>query len=248
MSRRIPAVSSAALVFTALAPLFAGQSSDDVNASAWPGVQGEVSIAVDRNDSDRVVAAAMNLDDGRLLTMASSDGGTTWTSTTIPFSEGTLHADPMVDFDSRGRVYLAVIPVGTGNTPLGIDVMHSDDGGTSWSPALRVSKATGRDDKLALVVDDGPESRFRDRIHIAWKWPSGGIYYVRSNDRGSQFDRGRLIETATVSGLDLAVSREGDVYLAANDGQEQVMRVMRSTDGGDSFLPSVAVAKVRADW
>lgn len=251
-SRCLPALASTALTLAGVTPLFGGQTAhaalEDVNASAWPGTQGEVSIAVDRFDPLRVLAAAMNLQDGRLLTMASSDGGDSWSSSTLPFSEGTLHADPMVSFDSRGRAYLAVIPVGAGNTPLGIDVMHSDDGGASWSPSVRITKATGRDDKLALVVDDGPESRYRDRIHIAWKWPSGGIYYVRSDDRGDHFTRRRLIETATVSGLDLAVSREGDLYLAAGDGGEQVMRIMRSTDGGASFLPSVAVADVRADW
>lgn len=220
----------------------------DVNASAWPGTQGEVSIAVDRFDSRRVLAAAMNVEEGRLLVMASSDTGETWSTSLLPLSSGALHADPMVSFDSRGRAYLAVIPVAAGNVPLGIDVTHSDDGGASWSSPVRISKATGRDDKLALLVDDGPESRFRDRIHVAWKWPRGGIYYVSSDDRGSTFTRPKLIETARVSGLDLAVSASGDLYLGASDGEERVMRVMRSTDGGTSFLPSVAVAGVRARW
>lgn len=241
-----------ALASAAGSPAQTNETNDsppaDVNASSWSGTQGEVSIAVDRFDPRRVLAAAMNIEEGRLLTMASQDAGDTWTRALVPLSEGALHADPMVSFDSLGRAHLAVIPVGAGNVPLGIDVMHSDDGGASWSPSVRISKATGRDDKLALLVDDGPDSRFRDRIHIAWKWPRGGIYYVSSEDRGNTFTRPKLIETARVSGLDLAVSASGDVYLGASDGEERVMRVMRSTDGGASFLPSVAVAEVRALW
>ena len=243
----------------------------EVNASLWPGHQGEVSIAVDRYRPHRVVAATMNIDDGRLLVLASGDRGASWSARLIPLSEGALHADPMVAFDSGGRVHLAVIPVGGGNTPLGIDMMYSDDGGLSWSPAVRVTKATGRDDKLALVVDDGLHSAYRDRVYVAWKWPSGGIFQVTSNDRGASFSRPRLIDTARVSGLDMSVSDDGALYLAASDGMQQVMRVMRSTDdgalylaasdgmqqvmrvmrstdGGASFLPSVVVAPVRAQW
>ncbi len=221
----------------------------DVNASAWPGIQGEASIAVDRFDPRRIVAAAMNLNEGGLLTMASEDGGESWTRTLLPLPAGAaFHADPMVAFDSRGRVHLAVIPVTRDNTMLGIELTRSDDSGRRWSPAIRISKATGRDDKLALAVDDDPRSRFRDRVHVAWKWPSGGIFYAYSDDGGSRFSRPRLIEVETVSGLDLAVTSEGELYVAASDGGKRVMRVMRSPDGGASFLPSVSVAPVRAEW
>lgn len=221
----------------------------DVNASRWPGTQAEVSIAVDRLDPRRVVAAAMNLEEGNLLTTWSADAGETWSSALLPLPTGaTLHADPMVAFDSRGAVYLAVIPVARGNSPLGIEVLRSDDGGRSWSAPVRISKATGRDDKLALAMDDNPESPFRDRIHVAWKWPSGGTFYSYSDDRGAHFTRPRLVDVPAVSGLDLATTADGELYLAADDGDARVMRVMRSPDGGAYFLPSVGVAPVRAQW
>ncbi len=240
--------SAAAVFFLALLPN-GGAGEFDVNASRWPGIQGEVSIALDRFDPKRVLVAAMNLHEGGLLTMSSNDAGKTWSSALLPLAAGaTLHADPMVAFDSAGRAYLAVIPVAQGNTSLGIELSRSDDGGRSWSPPVRISKATDRDDKLALGVDDGPDSRYRDRIHVAWKWPSGGIFYSFSEDRGAHFTRPRLIEVARASGLDLAVTSDGEVYLAASDGVDRVMRVMRSPDGGASFLPSVAVALVRAQW
>jgi photosystem II stability/assembly factor-like uncharacterized protein len=221
----------------------------DVNASGWPGVQGEVSIALDRFDSRKILAAAMNLNEGGLLVMTSDDAGETWSRTALTLPSGAAwHADPMVAFDSRGNAYLAVIPVARDNTALGIELSRSDDSGRTWSPPVRISKATGRDDKLALAVDDDLRSRFRDRIQVVWKWPSGGIFYSFSDDGARHFSRPRLIEVEAVSGLDLAVTSEGELYVAASDGEKRVMRVMRSPDGGASFLPSVAVAPVRAEW
>ncbi|HET7292073.1 MAG TPA: hypothetical protein VFM88_06595 [Vicinamibacteria bacterium] len=221
----------------------------DRNASAHPGSQGEVSIAVDRMDPRRLAAAAMNVEAGPLLTMASEDGGDTWRRALLPMAPGaTLHADPMVAFDSRGVAFLANIPVGPANTPLGIEVARSADGGFTWEPALRISKATDRDDKVALAVDDEPASAFRDRVYVAWKWPGGGSFLSYSPDGGRSFTRPRLADVATVSGLDLAVSADGTLYLAANDGPGHALKVLRSTDGGASFAPPVAVARVRAQW
>ena len=221
----------------------------DVNASRWPGDQSEVSIALDRFNGRRILAAAMNLNEGGLLTMASDDAGENWSRGVLPLPTGAAwHADPMVAFDSRGSAFLAVIPVARDNTALGIELLRSDDSGRTWSAPVRISKATGRDDKVALAVDDGPRSRYRDRIHVAWKWPSGGIFYSSSDDGARRFSRPRLIEVAAVSGIDLAVTSDGELYVAASDGGERVMRVIRSTDGGGSFLPSVAVAPVRAEW
>lgn len=221
----------------------------DHNASRLPGDQVEVSIGVDARAPERVVAAAMNVPDGRLLTMASQDGGATWLTRVLPFDAGErLHADPMLAFDSRGIVHLAYIPVASGNRSLGIDVVRSTDGGKTWSRPIRISKATGRDDKVALAVDDGPGSRFLDRVYVAWKWPSGGVFVAYSSDGGRTFSRPRLADLATVSGLDLATSAEGTAFLAANDGPGHVIRVLRSSDGGRSFAPSVVVAPVRATW
>lgn len=219
------------------------------NASQWPGGQAEVSIAVDRYDPARVVAAAMNLPDGRLLMMSSGDGGMTWSRALLPFDSGaTLLADPMVAFDSRGRAYVAYIPVVNGDQNLGIDVSRSDDGGRSWSAALALVSRRNDDDKVALAVDDSQGSPYRDSVYVAWKRPKGAIYLSRSQDGGESFSRPRLLERAAVSGLDLEVSADGVVYLAANDRSSRSIRVLRSRDGGASFAPSVKVADVRSGF
>jgi hypothetical protein len=223
--------------------------ADDVDASMEPGHQGEVSIAVDRNRAERAVAASMDLLDGRLLIMSSDDGGRTWVKSRIPVSEGALYdADPWVGFDSRGRAFLARIPVASGNRPVGIEVAPSDDGGRTWGRTVRISHNFSKDDKVALEVDDHEGSPFRDAIHVAWKWPGGGVLYSRSLDSGVTFSEPRLLASTAVSGLDFAVDAGGGVYLALYDHDRRSIRVYRSVDGGGTFFSSQRIAPVRAGW
>lgn len=221
----------------------------EVNASDWPGHQGEVSIAVDPSAPERVVAASMDLEDGRLLAMASADSGLTWHRAQIPVSPGAAYdADPMVDFDSRGRAFLAHIPVATGNHPVGIEVARSLDGGRTWAPSVRLSHNYDRDDKVALEADDHGSSPYRDFVYVAWKWPSGGVWFSRSLDSGLHFEEPRAIDSARVTGLDMAVDGSGRLYLALYDHGGASIRVYRSDDGGLSFTQSARVSPVRAGW
>lgn len=221
----------------------------DVNASALPATQAEVSIAVDRFRPGRVLAASMSLFTGGILAMSSTDGGATWTRSNLPPGAGSyIDADPMVAFDSRGRAFLAKIPVDSANTSLGIEVTRSDDGGATWAPVLRISSNVGRDDKLILAADDEPESPYRDRVYLAWKFPGGGVYFSRSLDSGTTYSPPRLIESAVVSGLDMATAADGTIYLAFHDNPRRSIRVMRSADGGTSFQASAPAASVRAGW
>lgn len=221
----------------------------EVNASHWPGHQGEVSIAVDRYRPERLVAASMDLEDGRILVMASSDRGVTWSRSQIQKSaDAAYYADPMVAFDIEGRVYLAIIPVSSNNDPIGIEVSRSLDGGSTWEPTQRISENFDLDDKLIVTVDDDPESPYRDSIYVAWKWPPGGMYFSASRDHGQSFSRPRRIDSNRVSGLDLAVDRRGNLYLAANDQPQHSIRVLVSRNGGETFGPSIEVAQVRAGW
>ncbi len=221
----------------------------DVAASPVSVALGEVSIAVDRFDTDRVVAAAMSLlPDGRIWTMASDDGGKSWSTAQIPLSSGTtFHADPMVTFDSQGVAHLVHIPVVPPNSPVGIEVNQSQDGGRTWSATQRISATTG-DDKVIVVADDHPESPFRDHVYVAWKLPAGGVFFSRSENGGLSYLPPQEISPVAISGLDLATDHDGAVYLAANSGSEGAILLFRSLDGGFSFESARRVASVRAGW
>jgi hypothetical protein len=217
------------------------------DASRWPGTEAEVSIAADRFHPRTAVAAAMAIEDGRMLVMNTADGGETWTRTALPLGDGaTLDADPWLAFDSRGIVYLAKIPVIHGNDNLGIDVCRSMDGGRTWTTPVRISRGIGRDDKVSLAADDHPESPFRDRVYVAWMRPSDGLYFSSSSDGGASFTPPRRIEASGVTGMDMAIAADGTLYLAYRDYPTHAMRVLRSQDGGMRFSTSVRVADVRA--
>ena len=237
----------AAAVSARLAQAGVGLDVDiDRNASNWPGTQAEVSIAIDPSHPGTVLAATMSISDGRLLAMSSRDSGVTWTRTSIPRGEGsTIDNDPMVAFDLQGVAYLARIPAGPQGT--GVDCLRSFDGGRTWEAPVVISPL-GQNDKVALVVDDGFDSPWRDRIYVAWKLPRGGFYAVRSEDSGATFTAPQRISDEVGTGLDLAVGPEGHVYLAFSGGPERSIRVMRSVDGGRTYEASVRAAPVRAGW
>ena len=227
------------------APPGVGVEADiDRNVSQWPGTQAEVSIAVDPSNPAVVLAATMSISDGRILAMSSRDSGVSWRRVSIPRGEGSvIDNDPMVAFDTRGSAYLARIPAGPSGTS--IEVLRSDDGGRTWDAPIRISDS-GHDDKVALAVDDSPDSPWRDRVYVAWKYPRGGVLVSRSADRGATFTAPLRIDDDAVSGLDLAVDGDGAVYLAFADYPRSSIRVMRSADGGESFEASVAVSPMRA--
>jgi len=184
--RTLPGVAVAALLGAGAAGVSARFVQDgldvglDRNASNWPGTQAEVSIAVDPSDPAIVLAATMNVPDGRLLAMSSRDFGVTWTRAPVPKGDGsTIDNDPMVAFDTQGAAYLARIPAGPSGTS--VDVVRSPDGGRTWEPAVRIS-SSGMDDKVALAVDDTPDSPWQDRLYVAWKLPRGGVFVSRSLD------------------------------------------------------------------
>ena len=220
----------------------------EVNASQTSGNLAEVSIAVDPARPDRVLAAAMDLTAHTIRTMATDDGGQTWIGTSIPVSsDAGYHADPMVAFDTQGRVHLVHIPVRQSHT-LGIEVNRSDDGGRTWTSSLRISEQTD-DDKTALAVDEDPDSPFSDRVYVAWKLPAGGVFFTFSDDRGVSYTPAQRISGAAISGLDLATSPEGAVYLVANAGAGFPRGILffRSLDGGLTFEPSRRIVAT-PDW
>jgi hypothetical protein len=216
----------------------------DRNASEWPGTQAEVSIAVDPSDPAVVLAATMNVPDGRILAMTSRDFGVSWTRVPVPRADGSvIDNDPMVAFDTQGAAYLARIPAGPTGTS--VEVVRSPDGGRTWEPPIRIQDS-GQDDKVALAVDATLDSPHRDRVYVAWKFPRGGVFVSRSLDRGATFTPPLRIDDDAVSGLDLAVASDGAVYLAFADYPRRSIRVMRSLDGAGTFEASVEVAPLRA--
>jgi hypothetical protein len=136
--------------------------------------------------------------DGTCGTAFSTNGGSSWTDSTMPngFTRGTAFGnvarqywqaggDPSVAWDSRGNAYYACqvfmrpgFVTNNPDTSSAVYVFRSTgDAGASWNftghPAIETfasSQATGLplNDKPYMAVDASPTSPFRDRVYVAW--------------------------------------------------------------------------------
>ncbi|MBE0645799.1 MAG: exo-alpha-sialidase [Bacteroidetes bacterium] len=224
----------------------------------------EVSIAINPLDPDNIVAGA-NLS----YYFASFDGGKTWTQGELP---GGTWGDPAVLFDKTGRAYIANLVYGWD----AIIVRHSDDGGLTWSDAVKLfgpssdsAKAgslfrSSLQDKEFLATDltDGPYS---GNIYASWtdftKYGSNDprdssvIVFARSTDRGESFEpfvrvsdkAGDAIDSdETMEGAVPAVGPEGQIYIAW--AGPDGLYFDRSLDGGRTFGTDKVIADMPGGW
>jgi len=97
----------------------------------------------------------------------SSDGGQTWTETSLPFSACGLHgfpsnraSDPWVSIGPDGTVYASALEAtassnGAGVNRDGVAVSVSHDGGGTWSPAHIIPGSVGGGDGVPIVAETG---------------------------------------------------------------------------------------------
>jgi len=197
----------------------------------------EPTLAVDPTAADRMVAAWRQFDDaGELLRTAgwatSVDGGRSWTFHGA-VDPGVSSSDPVLAADDNGRFYLLGLEAGFTSCRLHI----SDDGGTSWEPAI---PARGGD-KPWLAVDP-----HRDHVYIAWDESfscCGKTSFARSIDGGATFQEAVSIDPPLSLGT-IAIGPEGEFYVAGII-DIATFAVARSDDALDpSAPPTFTVAEV----
>jgi len=162
--------------------------------------QNETAIAQNPFNPRQLVASFNDYrrGDGNCGASFSSNGGTSWTDSTMPtgFTRGTAFGgvarqywqaggDTSLAWDTRGNAYMAcqvfMRPGFITNNPDTSNAMYvfrsTGDGGASWNftgkPVIETfasSQATGLplNDKEYIAVDNSPTSPFRDRVYVAW--------------------------------------------------------------------------------
>lgn len=185
-----------------------------------------------------------------------------------PLKGRTDSGDPLVAFDNDGRLFVGGIafnrampqngsvfvatyeanngPAGpTGQLPN--DYVRTLIVGKAGTPSL----AGIFQDKPLLEVDRSTASPYEDNVYFCWtKFQGSGrskIYFARSTDHGASFERSEIVSDGSVQGCDIAVEHDGDVYVswrsfAGIGGDSNGMRVVRSTDGGQSFGKATQIA------
>lgn len=152
----------------------------------------------------------------------SSDGGTTWTQTSLPnLGLGGMNGSAYVAYDLTGKAYAIWADVGETSGSSNIAFSSSSDNGTTWSPAVTaVFGIDGIGESAdSLVVDDNPASPFANSIYILSDSLNGlgnyGIQITVSSDGGLTWNY-RGVSTRTylrsAPNTKLAISKNGTLY------------------------------------
>ena len=153
--------------------------SQNSNISEGDVFDGEPYVAIHPDNPQHIVIAWMgwvNLANKfQIKTRTSFDGGETWTETiTLPHTvDGYSSADPCVDFNHRGEVFISYIDF-TGLTPPvtgGVYISRSSDRGLSWGDPMEVISTSFDGDKWPIdrpwMVIDKSESEHQGHIYIS---------------------------------------------------------------------------------
>lgn len=193
--------------------------SQNQNVSGGFVFDGEPYLAVDPQNSQHIVVAWMGYKFNEIIvikTKVSNDGGTTWsTETSIPhIVTGNQSADPSIQFDHLGNVYVCFIDYDNATMSNGaVYVVKSTDGGSTWGAAVEaisISDCPGKYcvDRPWMEIDrtSGPNqgtiyvtSMNADR-NVA---PPYNPYLAVSTDGGTSFQNPRFLDTVNYLAGDL---------------------------------------------
>lgn len=189
------------LLYLFLSQIALGQNINISNGNVFDG---EPYIAINPNDFQHMVVAWMgwvNLSNRfKIKTKTSFDGGTTWSSTyELPHTVvGYSSADPCVDFNNLGEVFISYIDF-TGTTPPitgGVYLCKSSDGGLTWDNPKEVVNTSHDDsqwpiDRPWMVIDKSNTSNqgniYITTFNLNRLSPPYNPYLSISNDNGDSF-------------------------------------------------------------
>jgi hypothetical protein len=244
----------------------------ELDISNDPGVQSQVSIAVDPTN-ERVLLAGSGNWGLKTRAYSSADGGSSWTASPDPplpagVSQTCAFGDSTVGIDRLGRQYYAFIVglscghIGSAEGTPELFVAHRSTATSAWTtPAAPVAalylgdalRHCEADDKPWLAVDVSPRSPHTNRAYVVWTRSGGaeGIRVLLSHtDDGAHSwsapvpvnDR-PLVNGAITS---VAVGAEGSVYVAWDDIEARTLSIARSADGGGHFGRTRLVTRERS--
>jgi hypothetical protein len=170
--------------------------------------------------------------------------------------------DPTQSFDGTGRLYYGFICFNRVKPTNGsIYVARYDAHGATYVRTVRVARGTPSvwgvfQDKINVAVDQSTGTDTAGNVYVAWARYSGQaannvIYFSRSTDGGLTFSKPMRITEgqAEEQFADIAIGPQGAVYvtyreIAHQKSTENRIRIVRSTDGGQSFSLPRTVASI----
>ena len=212
-------------------------------------------VAIDSSDSIHIVWFDSTPGNYQIFYKRSTDGGTSWSVNQRLTWSSVDCSDPAIALDSGDSLHVVWYDDMPGNNE--IYYKKSTNGGTSWSPAKRLTWTSGSSTVPAIAVDSS------DAVHIVWQENMSGndeVYSKNSSDGGTTWTAAkRLTWTSSDSRSPaLAIDSSDIIYAVWDDpspGNSEIFG-KRSTDGGVtwstvrrltwtsgwSYAPDIAIA------
>ncbi|ANM31809.1 hypothetical protein ABI59_22970 [Acidobacteria bacterium Mor1] len=219
-----------------------------------PNGAAESAIKVSPVNSDLVIAGSNGPIDPQTM-YYSSDGGETWTVTSLPRAAESC-CDPAVDWSSDGGFAYTTSLGSTGPfAPGQVYFYRSDDNGQTWDsladlPGGDPIRSFGSgSDKEYLHVDKHASSPFKDNIYVTWH-DGNVMQFARSTDFGATFSTQSLPSDGANLGIgsDITTDANGHVYYIWPGFSGSTIRLAKSTDGGVTFGTPIVMANTEGSF
>jgi hypothetical protein len=218
----------------------------NVRASgAQTSPRSESDIRINFNNPNQVIAASNAIVSGGHQAMFySSNGGSTWGQTTLPFTTGdAFHSDPTVDWRSTGVAWSTTIGINSSGTSLKMRSYTSSTSGSSWVFDSTFSGTQTSADKQMVWIDHSATSSFKDSIYACWH--NGTPAYVNRRTATGAWGSPAVVSgsesTGTAIGCDIKTNSAGNVFVFWPTTSNRRIIMRKSTNGGSTWGTAVIV-------
>ncbi|HPI96123.1 MAG TPA: hypothetical protein PK055_09070 [Gammaproteobacteria bacterium] len=202
------------------------------------GVNGNEASVECNPTNQNICVAGSNASGGQAM-YYSTNAGATWTkSQTNPSS----CCDPTIDWSSDGSiVYQADL-----SSSIGVRWSRSLDQGVTWE-SMKVLTPSGSD-KEWVHVDRSQTSPYKDNVYLTYH-NSNVMQFAKSEDFGVTMSTPTSFGSEPQGiGSDITTDTNGNIYYFYPTLSNSHIRVLKSTDGGDSFAAGVQVAPLNGTF
>lgn len=227
-------------------------ASDFRISGSSTNARSECDIRVNPGDVQQIIAASNDVTSFIQAQFASTDGGSTWTQTTLPLQTGdSLHSDPAVDWTSDGTAWAITIGIDAAKTVLQLRAYTSTDQGATWTFNSTPSGTQTNVDREIMWVDHFASSPFRNQIYVTWHAGVPVQFARRTTGTGAAWQTPIVVSGSETTGLgiggDVKSNANGDVFVFWQDADgSKNIYLAKSTDGGVTFGAPITVAAIKA--